>query len=169
MPNVMAALPNRGGALCPTPQLGWRPILECRAVTLPRRETHSKFARVPQTRQQISAVGQSSPYYEDMWRRYCCLRRFFFPIVDTCLSCKDIAGLDKVLEWWRRLFGDFLRAVFSASRAQHVSEMHSKFTLKPHHVWKYGRHLRPLRLGEEKRKKEKRNHRMKIYMPCPIT
>ena len=35
---------------------------------------------------------------------------------------------------WRH-FGDFLRAVFSASRAQHVSDLHSKFTLRPHHVW----------------------------------
>jgi len=34
--------------------------------------------------------------------------------------------------------------------------MHSKFTLRPHHVWKYGRHpiSNCLRLGEEKRKKE---------------
>jgi len=23
---------------------------------------------------------------------------------------------------------------------QHISDMHSKFTLRPHHVWKYGRH-----------------------------
>jgi len=39
MPNVMVALPNISGALCSTPQFGWRPLLECRAVTLPRRET----------------------------------------------------------------------------------------------------------------------------------
>jgi len=32
MPNVMAALPNTGGALCSTPQFGWRPLVECRAV-----------------------------------------------------------------------------------------------------------------------------------------
>jgi len=32
MPNVMAALPNTGGALCSTPQFG-------RAVTLPSSET----------------------------------------------------------------------------------------------------------------------------------
>ena len=50
-----------------------------------------KFAGVPQTGKPISAVsGPSSPYYEDMWRRYCCLTSFF-PIVDTCLSCEDIA------------------------------------------------------------------------------
>jgi len=23
---------------------------------------------------------------------------------------------------------------------QHVSDLHLKFTLRPHHVWKYGRH-----------------------------
>jgi len=64
-----------------------------------------------------------------MWRRYCCLTSFF-PIVDTCLSCEDIArqSCELVRRW--RLFGDFLRAVFSASRAQHVSDLHSKFTLE---------------------------------------
>jgi len=36
--------------------------------------------------------------------------------------------------------GDFLRPVFSASHVQHISDMHSIFTLRPHHVWKYGRH-----------------------------
>jgi len=36
MPNVMAALPNIGDALFSTPQkFGSRPLLECRAVTLP--------------------------------------------------------------------------------------------------------------------------------------
>jgi len=36
MPNVMAAQPNIGGALCSTPQFGWRQILERRAETLQR-------------------------------------------------------------------------------------------------------------------------------------
>jgi len=40
-----------------------------------------------------------------------------------------------------RLFGDFLRAVFSASRAQQVSDLHSKFTLRPHHVWNFRHHV----------------------------
>jgi len=34
----------------------------------------------------------------------------------------------------------FLRPVFSASRVQHISDMHSKFALRPHHVRKYDRH-----------------------------
>ena len=49
----------------------------------------------------------------------------------------------------------FLRPVFSASRVQHISDMHSKLTLRPHHVWKYGTsNQRQLRLGEEKKKIE---------------
>jgi len=37
MPNVMAALPNIGGAVCSTPQslADAQVLLECRAVTLP--------------------------------------------------------------------------------------------------------------------------------------
>jgi len=35
----------------------------------------------------------------------------------------------------------FLRSVFSPSRVQHISDMHSKFALRPHHESKYGRHL----------------------------
>ena len=56
------------------------------------------------------------------------------------------------------LFAIFLRAVLSASRAQHVSDLRSKFTLRPHHVWKYGRH--PIYDGWERRgkKQERRNH-----------
>jgi len=37
-------------------------------------------------------------------------------------------------------FALFLRPVLSASRVQHISDMHSKFALRPQHVWKYRRH-----------------------------
>jgi len=33
-----------------------------------------------------------------------------------------------------------LRPVFAASRVQHISDLHFKFALRPHYVWKYGRH-----------------------------
>jgi len=121
-------------------KFGWRPLLECRAVTLPRRETCWNVQGCPKLANGSQLlVGWSSPYYGDMWRRYCCLTSFF-PIVDICLSCEDIArqSCGMVPRW--RLFGDFLRALFSASRAQHISDLHSKFTLRSHHVWKYGRH-----------------------------
>jgi len=36
----------------------------------------------------------------------------------------------------------------------HVSDLHPKFTLRPHHVWKYGRH--PLRLSEEEKERKKK-------------
>jgi len=39
-----------------------------------------------------------------------------------------------------RIFGNFLHPVISASRVQHVSDLHPKFALKPYHVWEYGRH-----------------------------
>ena len=45
---------------------------------------------------------------------------------------------DKVVRWCQN--GDIWRHVFSGSRMQYISDMHSKFALRPHHVWKYGRH-----------------------------
>jgi len=42
--------------------------------------------------------------------------------------------------WCPLLECDFLRPVLLASRMQHVSDLHLKFALGPHHVWKYGRH-----------------------------
>jgi len=38
------------------------------------------------------------------------------------------------------IFGDFLHPVFSASRVQHVLDLHPKFALRSHHVWKHDRH-----------------------------
>jgi len=81
--------------------------------------------------------------------------------------CAFVAKIwpDKVARWCRG--GDFLCPVFTASRVQHVSDLHSKFALRSHHVWKHG--LRRLRLDEEKKierrrrkKKKDRNHRTKI-------
>jgi len=40
---------------------------------------------------------------------------------------------------------------------QHISDMHSKFTLRPHHVWKYGR--RPISDHEIRRGKKKKERR----------
>jgi len=119
MPNVMAALPNIGGALCSTLQ---------------------SLDGVPQTNEPISAVvGRSSPYCGGMWRKYCCLTSFFL-IVDTCLSCEGVARQSCVMVSRLRIFGNFLRPVFSASPVQHRSDLHSKLALRPHHLRKYGRH-----------------------------
>jgi len=68
-----------------------------------------KFARVPQTRQQISArqplVGRSSSLYI-LYRHMQDILPFnkFFPIVDTCLSCEDISRQSCAMERrWRFL------------------------------------------------------------------
>jgi len=146
-------------------KFGWCPLLECRAVTLLRSETRWNYLGCPKlTKRFQPLVGQSSPYCGDIWRRYCCLTGFF-PIVDMCHICEDTArqSCTMVPRW--RFLATFLRPVFSASRAQHVSDLHPKFALRPHHVWKYGRH--PISdhwnlARKYKKKKGNRNHRMKI-------
>jgi len=58
-------------------KFGWRPLLECRAVTLPRRETHWNLQGcLKLANRSQPLVGQSSPYCEDMWGRHCCLTVF---------------------------------------------------------------------------------------------
>jgi len=79
--------------------------------------------------------------------------KFFFRLSICALVAK--IWPDKFARWcpdgdfWRF----FLRPVFTASRVQQVSDLHSKFALRPHDVSMYGRvsNLRRLRLGEEKR------------------
>jgi len=38
------------------------------------------------------------------------------------------------------IFGDFLGSCIFSDRVPHISDMHSKLALRPHHVSKYGRH-----------------------------
>ena len=136
MANVMVALPNIGGALCSMPQslADAHYYMPCSNAAKTRNQL--KFAVV--TRSQ-PLVGRSSPYCGDMWRTYRCLTRFC-PIVDTCLSSEDIARQSCAMVPRWRLLATFLRPVFSARRLQQVSDLHLKFALRPHHVWKYGRH-----------------------------
>ena len=101
-----------------------------------------KFAGVPQTNAPISAA--SRPKLTILWEHVeeILLLNKFFPIVDTCFSCscEDIARQSCAMVPRWRFLATFLRPVFPASRAQHVSDLHSKFTLGPHPVPKYGRH-----------------------------
>jgi len=62
--------------------------------------------------------------------------KFFFRLSIHASAAK--IQPDKVVRWCQN--DDFLRAVFSPSSVQRISDMHSKFALRPHHVWKYGRH-----------------------------
>jgi len=59
---------------------------------------------------------------------------------------------DKVVRWCTD--DEFLHPVFSASRVQHISDLHSKFALRPHYEWKYGRH--PSATAENRRGKKKK-------------
>jgi len=59
----------------------------------------------------------------------------FFPIVDTCFSCEDTARQSCAIVRWCQNGDFFASCIFSD-----ISDMHSKFALRPHHVWKYGRH-----------------------------
>jgi len=98
---------------------GWRPLLECHAVTKPKRETRWNLQGCPKlTKRSQPLVGQSSPYYGDMWRRYCCLTSCF-PIVDTCLFLRryspTICGM--VPRW--RFLATFASCICSEPRAAH--------------------------------------------------
>jgi len=91
MPNVMAALLNIGGALYSTPQslADAHYYMPCSNAAKTRNQL--KFGGVPQTNETISAAsGPKSTilwgYLEDIL-----LLNGFFPIVDKCLSCEDIA------------------------------------------------------------------------------
>jgi len=143
-------------------KLGWRQLLS----TVQWRCQDAKSVDIswgaPNYRIDLSRYLASSPHCGNMWRRYCCLTSFF-PIVDMCLSWEDIARQSCAMVPRRRICGDFLHPVFSASRVQYVSDLHLKFALRPHHVWKYGIH--PICDGwdrQGKKKKDKRNHKAKI-------
>jgi len=97
-------------------KFGWRPLLECRAVMLPRCESCWNLEGCPKlAKRSQPLVGRSSPYYENMWKRY---RRLtsFFPIVDTCLSCEDTARQScAMVPKWRF----FASCIFSEPHAAH--------------------------------------------------
>ena len=116
---------------------GWRPLLECRARRKPRWNLQGCPKLVNRSQ---PLVGRSSPL---LWRHVediLLLNKFFFPIVDICLSCEDIVRQSCAMVPRWRFLATFLRRVFSASRVQQVSDLHLKFALRPHHVWKDGRH-----------------------------
>jgi len=50
------------------------------------------------------------------------------------LGCENIARQSCVMVPKRQIFGDFSGPAFLASRMQHISDLHSKFALGPHHV-----------------------------------
>ena len=108
------------------------------------------------------------------------LRSFTFPLVaitvdaygavTICLSCEDIAQQSCAMVPRWRVFSSFLCPVFSASCVQHTSDMHSKFALRPHNLWKYGRYPMSDRWDQarkQKRRKKKPQIGWKYICPHP--
>ena len=93
----------------------------------------------------------------------------FFPIVDVPQLRRYSPSNCAMVPRWRFL-ETFLRPVFSASLVQQVSDLHLKFALKPHYVWKYGRHpvCGSSYQARKKRKKKKNKRQDENIMVCPI-
>jgi len=97
-------------------KFGLRSLLECCAVTLPRRETSWKLQGCLKFANRYQPLmGRSSPYCKDMWRICCCLS--FFPIVDACLSCEDVARQSCAMVPRWRFWRLFCVLYFSEPRA----------------------------------------------------
>jgi len=109
-------------------KFGWRPLLECRAVTLPRRESRWNLQGVPKLANGSQPlVGRSSSYYEDMWRRYRCLTCFFR------LSIHALAAKiqpDKVVRWCRgdNYFASYIFSEPPAAHFRHAFKIRTKAT-----------------------------------------
>ena len=122
----------------------WRPLLNAALWLTPttrvpcsnaaKTRNPLKLARVPQTNETISAAGR--PKFTILWGHLeeILMLNKFFPIVDTCLSCEDIARQSCAMVPRWRFLATFLLHVFAASRVQHISDLHSKFALGPRHV-----------------------------------
>jgi len=94
-----------------------------------------KFAGCKLANRSQPLVGWSSPYYDDVGE-LSVFNKFFFRLSIHASAAK--IQPDKVVRWCQS--GNFLLPVLSLSQVQHIWDMHSKFTLRPHQVWKYGRH-----------------------------
>jgi len=141
MPNVMAALPNIAGACVQRRKVWLTPTTRVPCSNAAKTRNPLKFAGVPQITEPFSAAN--GPKFTILRRHVgeILLSFIFFPIVDMCLRCEDIARQNcATVRRWRIEFLMILVSCTFSDRVQQVSDMHLKFALRPHHVWKYGRH-----------------------------
>ena len=78
-------------------KLAWPPLCDVGAVTKPGRETRWNLLGCPKlTKGSQPLADRNSPYCEDMWRRYCCLRIFsdcqYMPYLQRYSSTKLCDG-----------------------------------------------------------------------------
>ena len=140
MPNVMVALPNIAGALCSTPQslADAHYYMPCSNAAKTRKPL--KVAGVPQIPETISAASGSKftilcGHVEEILL----LNKFF----SDCRYMPQLQRYSPTKLWdgaQMAIFCVIFASCISASHVQHISDMHSKFALRPHHVRKYGRH-----------------------------
>ena len=86
-------------------KFGWRPLLEWRAVTLPRRETCWNVLGCPKLDNQ-PLVGRRSPHSEDMCGRHCCLTSFLrlsirALVASIAYSSTKLCDGAKMANFWR--------------------------------------------------------------------
>ena len=112
----------------------------------------------------VPVLALKQPLSEWAW-----LNNFFRLLIHALVAKIGIGRQSCAMVPRWRLFVYFLRPgpVYQASRAQHISDLHSKFALRPYHVWKYMVDMqsnlrRVAENRQEKKKKERRNHRTKI-------
>jgi len=104
-------------------KFGFHPLLDCRAVTLPIGKHKTWRMQSEFCTWQNSVTEQQPP---KMYKGQTLCKVWLASIVRWCPDSD--------------FFGDFLHPAFPASRVQYISDLHSKFALRPHQVWKYGRH-----------------------------
>jgi len=114
MPNLMAALPNIGGALFQRHKVWLTPTTRVPCSNAAKTRNPLKFAGVPQTNETMSAA--SGPKF-------------------TIL----LGHVEEIL-LLNKFFRLSIHALVREDIARQSSDLHSNFTLRPHHVWKYDRH-----------------------------
>ena len=153
-------------------KFGWRPLLDCRAVTLPKRDIRWNMTGCPKPANRSQPLlGRSWPYCKDIWRRYCCLPVFFdcryMPYLRRYSPTKSCNGAQMAI-----FCTIFASCISSEPLAAHFRPaVHSKFALRPHHVSKYGRHPICGRwVGEERKNniEESKKPQGKNIMVCPV-
>ena len=88
MPNVMAALPNIGGALCSTPQRLADAHYWSAVHNAAKTRNRLKFAGVPQTRQQMSGVRPKFTILPGHVEDVLLFNKFFFRLSIRALVAK---------------------------------------------------------------------------------
>jgi len=93
---------------------------------------------------QLNNTGNTRGHKWKLKKRHCNtdLRQHFSERVMNRWNSLDkdtVAAVCGMVPRWRSL-ATFLPPAFAASHMQHLSDLHSKFALGPHHVSKYGRH-----------------------------